>query len=95
MYWYNVHPTDNSHRFGDYSHFFSQFETDAQPWQVSTPIRNSENQQDFVELCRVFDYEGYIADAMINVRDSVRKNNVKFKEEIMLYNPKEVLTVLT
>ena len=83
--------------FDNYSDFFTEFETETQPWQVSTPIRNSEKDNDFIfvtELCKKFDYKGYIADEMLNVHGSVVDENKYFHEEVMLCNPNDVLTVL-
>jgi hypothetical protein len=88
---------DELWNFDNYSGFFTEFETGTQPWQVSTPIRNSEKDNDFIfvtELCKKFDYKGYIADEMRNVHGSVVNENKNFHEEVMLCNPNEVLTVL-
>jgi hypothetical protein len=82
--------------FDNYSGFFTKFETDTQPWQVCTPIRNSEKDNDFkfvTELCKLSHYQGYIADEMRNVHGSVVLEDKNFHEEIMLCNPKEVLEI--
>jgi hypothetical protein len=101
-YLYKIHnipmtTLDPLYHFTNYSDFFTKFETNTQPWQVCTPIRNSEKDNDFnfvTELCKKFNYKGYIADEMRNVHGSVVDENKNFHEEVMLCNPKEVLTVL-
>ena len=66
-------------------HYFTQFETKTQPWQLKVPLRNSAKSSDFVfanYLCEI-GFDGYVAEKIQG-----------FHSEVMLCSPEKDVQLL-
>lgn len=74
----------NGHNFKK-GHYFTQFETESQPWQLSRPLRNSAKDIDFEfanYLCEI-GFDGYVAEKIMG-----------FHAEVMLCKPEKDVKLL-